>query len=101
MGEKALSILGGGGAAKPAAPAAGGAFSSSGPVDISSITRVATDDVGLKDQPAEPKFKLALAQIKVRSQKFDGIIVRCNPGQIKDDGGDQGKFDNAMRELRK
>merc|ERR1719333_1728131 len=135
MGEKALAILGGGGAAKPAAPAAGGAFSSSGPVDISSITRVATDDVGLKDQPAAPKFKLALAQIKVRSQefggsdksanghrydsctfangmidagmscqlihyvneehdkffelckKFDGIIVRCNPGQIKDDGG--------------
>merc|ERR1719248_131294 len=130
-------------------PAAGGAFSSSGPVDISSITRVATDDVGLKDQPAAPKFKLALAQIKVRSQefggsdksanghrydsctfangmidagmscqlihyineehdkffelckKFDGIIVRCNPGQIKDDGGDQGKFDNAMRALRK
>jgi len=149
MGEKALAILGGGGAAKPAAPAAGGAFSSSGPVDISSITRVATDDVGLKDQPAAPKFKLALAQIKVRSQefggsdksanghrydsctfangmidagmscqlihyvneehdkffelckKFDGIIVRCNPGQIKDDGGDQGKFDNAMRALRK
>merc|ERR1719252_97110 len=130
-------------------PAAAGAFSSSGPVDISSITRVATDDVGLKDQPAEPKFKLALAQIKVRSQEFggsdksanghrydsctfangmidagmscqlihyvneehdkffelckqfDGIIVRCNPGQIKDDGGDQGKFDNAMRALRK
>jgi len=33
--------------------------------------------------------------------KFDAIIVRCNPGQIKEDGGDQQKFDDAMRELRK
>jgi len=32
---------------------------------------------------------------------FDFIIVRCNPGQIKADGGDQGKFDNGMREIRK
>ncbi|CAE7230327.1 MDH2 [Symbiodinium sp. CCMP2592] len=32
---------------------------------------------------------------------FDAIIVRCNPGQIKADGGDQGKFDNGMRALRK
>jgi len=34
-------------------------------------------------------------------KKFDAIIVRCNPGQIKADGGDQGKFDDAMREMRK
>jgi glutathione synthase/RimK-type ligase-like ATP-grasp enzyme/predicted nucleic acid binding AN1-type Zn finger protein len=33
--------------------------------------------------------------------KFHALIVRCNPGQIKADGGDQGKFDNAMRDLRK
>merc|ERR1719229_13641 len=32
---------------------------------------------------------------------FNFIIVRCNPGQIKADGGDQGKFDDGMRELRK
>merc|ERR1711871_1858294 len=32
---------------------------------------------------------------------FDAIIVRCNPGQIKADGGDQGKFDDGMRAVRK
>merc|ERR1719213_434858 len=32
---------------------------------------------------------------------FNAILVRCNPGQIKADGGDQGKFDNSMRELQK
>eukprot|EP00931_Biecheleriopsis_adriatica_P057878 TRINITY_DN3436_c0_g1_i1.p1 TRINITY_DN3436_c0_g1~~TRINITY_DN3436_c0_g1_i1.p1 ORF type:complete len:589 (+),score=169.67 TRINITY_DN3436_c0_g1_i1:46-1812(+) len=34
-------------------------------------------------------------------KNFDFIIVRCNPGQIKADGGDQVKFDNGMRGLRK
>ncbi|CAK0910104.1 unnamed protein product, partial [Prorocentrum cordatum] len=34
-------------------------------------------------------------------KKFDGIIVRCNPGQINADGGSQQKFDDAMRALRK
>merc|ERR1719229_1155802 len=32
---------------------------------------------------------------------MDAILVRCNPGQIKADGGDQGKFDTSMRELQK
>merc|ERR1719453_649059 len=32
--------------------------------------------------------------------KFDALIVRCNPGQIKDDGGDQKKFDDACRALQ-
>jgi len=32
---------------------------------------------------------------------FDFLIVRCNPGQIKADGGDQGKFDDGMRQMRK
>ena len=32
---------------------------------------------------------------------FDAIIVRCNPGQIKADGGSQEKFDDAMRALKK
>merc|ERR1712232_1092496 len=31
----------------------------------------------------------------------DAILVRCNPGQIKADGGDQQKFDDAMRALQK
>merc|ERR1719359_2648268 len=34
-------------------------------------------------------------------KKFDFIIIRCNPGQIKADGGDQGKFDDGMRAIRK
>merc|ERR1719305_1766741 len=34
-------------------------------------------------------------------KNFDAIIVRCNPGQIKADGGDQQKFDDSMRALRK
>jgi hypothetical protein len=32
---------------------------------------------------------------------FDALIVRCNPGQIKADGGSQEKFDDSMRALRK
>jgi len=34
-------------------------------------------------------------------KSFDALVVRCNPGQIKADGGDQGKFDDGMRALRK
>merc|ERR1719277_1668356 len=34
-------------------------------------------------------------------EKMDAILVRCNPGQIKADGGDQQKFDDAMRALQK
>ena len=34
-------------------------------------------------------------------KNFDFVIVRCNPGQIKADGGDQAKFDDGMRGLRK
>jgi len=120
-----------------------------GPVDCSGITVVAKDALGLKPQPARPKFAGALAQIFVRSapfggsdkssnghrydsvpfangmidagmscqlihytheehdkffelcKKFNFIIVRCNPGQIKADGGDQQKFDDGMRSIRK
>ena len=34
-------------------------------------------------------------------RQFDALIVRCNPGQIKADGGSQEKFDNAMREMKR
>merc|ERR1719356_1189334 len=34
-------------------------------------------------------------------EHMDAILVRCNPGQIKADGGDQGKFDDACRALQK
>merc|ERR1719428_2696692 len=136
-------------AAAAAAPAAAASFPSAGPVDISSLTRVAKDDNGLKPQPESPLYKGALCGIYVRSQPyggsdkssnghrydtipfangmisagmscqlihyvhqehakfftackgFDALIVRCNPGQIKADGGDQGKFDDGMRALRK
>merc|ERR1719453_1442384 len=151
MGEKALGMLSTP-AAAPAAPATNApaaSFPSAGPVDISSLTRVAKDDLGLKDQPASPKFKICLAQIYIKDKpyggadkssnghrydsipfangmisagmscqlvhylhtehdkffevmkKFDAIIVRCNPGQINDDGGSQQKFDDSMREMRK
>eukprot|EP00972_Heterocapsa_arctica_P107932 15896856-Heterocapsa_arctica.AAC.1 len=32
---------------------------------------------------------------------FDALVVRCNPGQIKADGGSQATFDDGMRGLRK
>jgi len=134
-------------AAAPAPAAAGEAAVD--PVDVSGLTKVAKDNKGLLPQPAEPKYKGALAQIYVRDAPYGGsdkssnghrydsipfangminagmscqlihyvhqehdkffevcknfnfIIVRCNPGQIKADGGDQGKFDDAMREIRK
>merc|ERR1719436_121118 len=34
-------------------------------------------------------------------KNFDALLVRCNPGQIKADGGSQEKFDDSMRALRK
>ena len=34
-------------------------------------------------------------------RQFDALIVRCNPGQIKADGGSQEKFDDGVRALRK
>merc|ERR1719428_1387990 len=124
MGEVALSILKG------------------------SLTKIASDNLGLLPQPANPIYKTAVAQIYIRSAKyggsdkssnghrydtipfangminagmscqlihyvhdehdkffevvanFDALIVRCNPGQIKDDGGSQQKFDDALRKLQ-
>eukprot|EP00972_Heterocapsa_arctica_P072941 10772089-Heterocapsa_arctica.AAC.1 len=32
---------------------------------------------------------------------FDALVVRCNPGQIKADGGSQAAFDDGMRGLSK
>merc|ERR1719160_2013972 len=120
-----------------------------GPVDVSSLTRKAKDDLGMMEQPKEPKFKLAMLEVYVRDKpfggadkssnghrydtvpfvngmimagmscqpihylheehdkffevcaKFDALIIRCNPGQINDDGGSQQKFDDAVRALQK
>eukprot|EP00965_Chrysotila_dentata_P053309 1769419-Pleurochrysis_carterae.AAC.2 len=119
------------------------------PADLSSLTKVAKDDLGLLPQPEAPTYRTALVEIYVRSapyggsdkssnghrydsipfangminagmscnlvhyvheehdkfveamKQFDAIIVRCNPGQIKADGGSQAKFDDAMRGLQK
>merc|ERR1719375_89828 len=39
---------------------------------------------------------------KVMAMKgYDALIVRCNPGQINQDGGSQAKFDDAVRALQK
>merc|ERR1719390_587420 len=34
-------------------------------------------------------------------RQFDALIVRCNPGQIKADGGSQEKFDDGMRMMQR
>merc|ERR1719387_1289045 len=138
MGDVALDILGGSGAKK-----------ASGPVDLSGLTVIASDNMGMLPQPASPKFKTALLEVYVRSApyggadkssnghrydsvpfvngmigagmscqpihylheehdkffevcaNFDALIIRCNPGQIGQDGGSQQKFDDAVRELQK
>merc|ERR1719353_1920294 len=148
MGAVAIDLLGGGGAKPKAAAAAAAVEIYKGPVDVSSLTRIAKDDLGMKPQPASPKFKTALLEIYVRSApyggadkssnghrydsvpfvngmigagmscqpihylheehdkffavcaKFDALIVRCNPGQINQDGGSQAKFDDAVRALQ-
>ena len=33
-------------------------------------------------------------------KQFDALLVRCDPGQIKADGGSQEKFDDSMQQLR-
>ena len=49
-----------------------------GPVDVSSLTRVAKDDLGMLPQPANPKFKTALLEIYVRSQPYGGSDKSSN-----------------------
>jgi glutathione synthase/RimK-type ligase-like ATP-grasp enzyme len=148
VGTKALGILIKA-AKEKGKPAGVGDYFSGGPVDVSSLTKVTKDDLGLLPQPAKPRFKTALVGVYVRGadyggsdkssnghrydsipfangmitagmscqlisyvhndhakffevcKSFDALIVRCNPGQIKADGGDQGKFDDSMRALRK
>lgn len=121
---------------------------SRGLVDVSPLTKLATDEIGLLPQPENPKYRCALVQVYVRSHEhggydksgnghrydsitfangiisagiscqlmhyvheehenffnvcrdFDAILLRCNPGMIKQDGGDQARFNDGMRELR-
>ncbi|CAK0790737.1 unnamed protein product, partial [Prorocentrum cordatum] len=51
---------------------------SAGPVGVASLTRIATDDLGLMDQPVSPSYKGALAQIYVRSAKYGGSDKSSN-----------------------
>ena len=124
-------------------------FQALGPVDTSSLTKVAKNFIGFMQQPTQPLYKTALVNIYVRgapyggsdksnngcrydavpfvngmilaglscqvihylheehdafmevASKFDALIVRCNPGQIKADGGSQEKFDDGIRALQK
>ena len=117
--------------------------------DVSELTKIGKDNLGLLPQPAKPLFKTALVGIYVRSapfggsdkssnghrydsipfangminagmscelihyvheehytffqtvRQFDALIVRCNPGQIKADGGSQEKFDDGMRMMQR
>jgi len=122
---------------------------SSGPVDVSSLTKMSVNDLGLLPQPDPPLARTALVQVFVRSQEFggydksasghrydtipiangfiatglscqlihyvheqhdiffevctgfDAVIVRCSPGQIEADGGEQCRFDHGLRGLRR
>merc|ERR1719353_2488277 len=76
MGAVALDILGGGGA-KPKAPAAAVEIYK-GPVDVSSLTRIAKDDLGMLPQPASPKYKTALLEIFVRNAPYGGADKSSN-----------------------
>mmetsp|Transcript_68147 Transcript_68147/g.134532 ORF Transcript_68147/g.134532 Transcript_68147/m.134532 type:complete len:807 (+) Transcript_68147:83-2503(+) len=51
-------------------PAAGGV--SGGPVPISGLTKISTNDFGLLKQPPNPKAKIALIQVYVRTEDFGG-----------------------------
>jgi len=120
-----------------------------GAIDVSSLTYKAKNDDTLKEQPENPKYRIALVGCYVDShetggsdkltnghrfdsvglangfinagcacqlmfynvdehdkffevvQKFDGIVIRINPGQITANGGNQQKFDADMMEVAK
>merc|ERR1719355_25218 len=63
MGSVALDILGGGGA---------------GPVDLSGLTVIAKDNMGMLPQPKSPKFKTALLEVYVRSAQYGGADKSSN-----------------------
>merc|ERR1719197_899772 len=75
MGDVALSILS---KTATSAPTPTPDDPSLGPVDISKLTRIAADDLGLLPQPAEPKFKTALLEIYVRPQPYGGSDKSSN-----------------------
>jgi len=57
-------------------PAAGGV--SEGPMPISSLTKVSTNDFGLLKQPTNPKAKTALIEVYVRTREFGGSDKAAN-----------------------
>lgn len=59
-----------------ARPAFGG--SRSAPVDVSALTKMSCNDLGLLKQPAAPKAKVAIVQVYVRSEPFGGSDKSSN-----------------------
>jgi len=57
-------------------PSPGG--TSDTPVNVRGLTRVASNDQGLLDQPDKPKAKTALVQVYVRSERFGGTDKSAN-----------------------
>jgi hypothetical protein len=55
-----------------------GEFASSGPIDVSGLTKLAKDDLGLMQQPARPSFKTCLVGLYVRSAKYGGADKSSN-----------------------
>jgi hypothetical protein len=53
-------------------------FGPAGLVDVSGLTKVAKDDIGLLPQPASPKYRTALVEIYVRGQDFGGSDKSAN-----------------------
>ena len=47
-------------------------------MDVSGLTRIATDDLGLLPQPEAPQYKFALVQIYVTGQQFGGSDKSSN-----------------------
>merc|ERR1712072_1024437 len=77
------NILGGGGGKPAEAPSGGGgggkpAEAPSGPVDLSGLTVIAKDNMGILPQPASPKFKTALLEVYVRSAPYGGADKSSN-----------------------
>merc|ERR1711920_537863 len=55
-----------------------GPAAKSGPIDTSGLTKVATDDDGLSDQPAEPKYKVGLIECYNKNHPAGGSDKMTN-----------------------
>jgi len=60
---------------KPAGP---GQYRSAKPVNVTALTRMCKDDLGLLPQPLKPRFRTALVGIYVRAQPYGGSDKSSN-----------------------